>query len=212
MYHGVAGDFSSTDAILSTNSQDFGVINEQYLLSHEDDVFSLNDSCLDENSYFAAPPLHELYRYHVFFSHSSEDRAWVEDIVYRLEAHPFYYKCYFCCTDNFHRRLSIVQSSLCAAMLSERVVIVLTRNYISKTWREFQDILKNLTNMSLYKQRMVIVKVDDCDIPEQLQVLGFMESNDMDFFQTFVRKLRSGEYTHFVILLYNCHTMLMINY
>ena len=41
----------------------------------------------------AAPPLNELYRYHVFLSHCAQDVGWVQEAVARLQAPPFGYKC-----------------------------------------------------------------------------------------------------------------------
>lgn len=43
----------------------------------------------------AAPPLSELYRYHVFFSHCAQDVAWVQSVVERLQDAPYNYRCAF---------------------------------------------------------------------------------------------------------------------
>ena len=44
------------------------------------------------------------------------------------------------------------QKVLCAAMLSERVVLVLSRKYVTDTWFSFEKTLKQLTQMSLHNQ------------------------------------------------------------
>ncbi|XP_071087517.1 uncharacterized protein [Haliotis cracherodii] len=154
---------------------------------------SLVDSCVDfeDDDQCAAPPLSDLYRYHVFFSHCPADVEWVEETVNKLQTPPYTYKTYYLC-EKFNRRLSISQNLLCAVMLSERVVLVLSKKYVEETWPEFQEILKNLTATSLHKQRMLIVKLEDCEIPEILDVCGFLDATDPGFFQFFTRRLKSG--------------------
>ena len=87
---------------------------------------------------------------------------------------------------------SMIQSTLCAAMLSERVVIVLSRNYVCSTWFEFQEILQNLTDTSLHQQRMVVIKLEDCDIPEPLQNVGYLDIRQKNFYHLLTQMLRSG--------------------
>ncbi|XP_041376654.1 uncharacterized protein LOC121389105 [Gigantopelta aegis] len=158
-------------------------------LKHEQ---SFADSCIDYDEELSkAPPLQDLYRYHVFFSHCAADIDWVTDTVRKLQAAPFCYKCYYLC-EKFNRRLSIVQNLLCAAMLSERVVLVLTRSFLEDTWPDFQDILKSLTTTSLHKQRMLVVLLEECPIPEQLEHFGFIDAKDPDFFHIFTSRLKSG--------------------
>ncbi|XP_046558206.1 uncharacterized protein LOC124267331 [Haliotis rubra] len=153
---------------------------------------SLVDSCVDfeDDDQCAAPSLSDLYRYHVFFSHCPADVEWVKDTVHKLQTPPYTYKTYYLC-EKFNRRLSISQNLLCAVMLSERVVLVLSKKYVEETWPEFQEILKNLTATSLHKQRMLIVKLEDCEIPEILDVCGSLDATDPGFFQLFTRRLKS---------------------
>ena len=148
---------------------------------------------------YSAPPLDELYKYHIFFSHSSEDEAWVMDLVAKLENEPYNYKCFYTSIRNKTKGL-LSQNSMCAAMLSERVVVVLTRHYVKSTWFEYQDILQNFTQCSLYRQRIICVLLRDCEIPDSVVSLGFLDARVDDFFKCFVRHLRSGNCYLFFIL------------
>ena len=56
-------------------------------------VSNVNASSPSGSESLAAPPLNELYRYHVFLSHCAEDVGWVQEAVARLQAPPFCYKC-----------------------------------------------------------------------------------------------------------------------
>lgn len=156
------------------------------------------DDCINMDSFFPAPPLQDLYRYHIFFTHSPHDNVWVEGIVNKLEDCPYYYKCYYNNNNNrtSKNKSSNIQSTLCAAMLSERVVIVLSRNYVCSTWFEFQEILQNLTDSSLHQQRMVVIKLEDCDSPEPLKNVGYLDVRQKNFYHLLTQTLRSGEYNY----------------
>lgn len=151
------------------------------------------DDCINMDSFFPAPPLQDLYRYHIFFTHSPHDNVWVEGIVNKLEDCPYYYKCYYNNNNNrtSKNKSSNIQSTLCAAMLSERVVIVLSRNYVCSTWFEFQEILQNLTDSSLHQQRMVVIKLEDCDSPEPLKNVGYLDVRQKNFYHLLTQTLRS---------------------
>ncbi|CAC5399241.1 unnamed protein product [Mytilus coruscus] len=153
------------------------------------DTITYSES-LDFDISLSAPDLHELYRYHVFFSHCNEDKSWVCSIMNKLESEPYNYKCSYGDFQNANK-LSFFQSALCSAMLSERVVVVLTPNYVKTAWKEFREILQNLTEKSLYRQRMLVVLLKDCMIPEPLQQLGFLDARESDFFPCFVRYVGS---------------------
>ncbi|KAL8625618.1 hypothetical protein ACOMHN_043893 [Nucella lapillus] len=138
-----------------------------------------------------APPLNELYRYHVFFSHCAQDAAWVQDMIARLSAPPYGYLCVY--TPEVEKDpTALEQSLLCSAMLSERVVLVFSRQYVQDTWFTFEKVLRQLTQMSLHNQRIMGVLLEDCDIPESLGELYFLDSSDPDFFDVFSKRLKTG--------------------
>ena len=174
---------SSFDGSLTENAYKFGNFY---------DTLTYSES-LDLDVSYSAPDLHELYRYHVFFSHCNEDKNWVSGIIHQLDSEPYNYKCSYG-DFQYANKLSFFQSALCSAMLSERVVVVLTPNYVKTTWKEFREILQNLTEKSLYRQRMLVVLLKDCMIPEPLQQMGFLDARESDFFPCFVKYLGSGEF------------------
>ncbi|XP_034313190.2 uncharacterized protein [Magallana gigas] len=140
--------------------------------------------------FYTAPPLKDLYRYHIFFSHSLEDSKWISGLVHRLESEPYSYKCHY--NDSVTQtKQNVHQTLMSAVILSERVVIVLSPSYVKSNWNEFQELLQNLTTCSLYQQRMLVVLLKDCNIPDHLQPLGFLDARECDFFDCLVRHLRS---------------------
>ena len=78
-------------------------------------------------------------------------------------------------------------------MLSERVVLVLSKQYVRETWFVFEKILRQLTQMSLHNQRIMGVLLEDCDIPDTLGELYFLDTSDPDFFDVFVKRLKTGD-------------------
>uniref|UniRef100_K1R0M7 Uncharacterized protein n=1 Tax=Magallana gigas TaxID=29159 RepID=K1R0M7_MAGGI len=141
--------------------------------------------------FYTAPPLKDLYRYHIFFSHSLEDSKWISGLVHRLESEPYSYKCHY--NDSVTQtKQNVHQTLMSAVILSERVVIVLSPSYVKSNWNEFQELLQNLTTCSLYQQRMLVVLLKDCNIPDHLQPLGFLDARECDFFDCLVRHLRSA--------------------
>ena len=134
-----------------------------------------------------------MYRYHVFFSHSADDIDWVRQTIGRLQSPPFCYQCYYLC-DKFHHRLSIVQNLQCALMLSERVILVLTKQYVTDTWPDFLTMMKSLTSASLRQLRMLVLVLDECGIPAELEHNEFLDARDCDFFRMLVTRLKSGKF------------------
>ncbi|GFO19553.1 toll-like receptor 2-like protein [Plakobranchus ocellatus] len=155
-----------------------GPYSQHAMLQHQDTV--------------SAPPIQDLYRYHVFFSHCPEDREWVEHMVSHLEAPPFNYTCAYASVEDEADPATLQQRILCAAMLSERVVLVLSNRYVEETWFNFEKTLKQLTQMSLHNQRIMGVLLEDCEIPDSLGELYFLDSSDPDFFHVFTKRLKTS--------------------
>ncbi|CAG5125763.1 unnamed protein product, partial [Candidula unifasciata] len=157
-------------------------------------LLSLQDTqlLLQNQDTMSAPPIQDLYRYHVFFSHCPEDRDWVEHIVAHLEAPPFNYTCAYASLQDEADPATLQQRILCAAMLSERVVLVLSKKYVEDVWSSFEKTLKQLTKMSLHNQRIMGVLLEDCEIPESLGELYFLDSSDPDFFHVFAKRLKTS--------------------
>lgn len=116
----------------------------------------------------------------------------MENIAEKLRSTPLEYRCCYS-NDTDKPGINFLQSLLCAAILSEIVVIVLTPSYVTGTWFDFQETMTHLTKLSLHKQRMLIVLLEDCEIPEPLQHLGFLDAQDPDFVRSLVLAIHSGK-------------------
>ncbi|XP_076462429.1 uncharacterized protein LOC143294818 [Babylonia areolata] len=138
-----------------------------------------------------APALSELYRYHVFLSHCEQDVGWARDMAARLQAPPYGYSCAYT-PEEERDPATLEQKLLCAAMLSERVVMVLSQRYVQETWFVFEKVLRQLTQMSLHNQRIMGVLLEDCHIPDTLGELYFLDTSDPDFFEVFTKRLKTG--------------------
>ena len=66
--------------------------------------------------------------------------------------------------------------------------------YVEETWFNFEKTLKQLTQMSLHNQRIMGVLLEDCDIPDSLGELYFLDSSDPDFFHVFTKRLKTSEW------------------
>jgi hypothetical protein len=99
---------------------------------HDNDSIGTYSDSLDTESPYAATPIQTLYRYHVFFSHRAEDQPWVENVVNKIQSETFEYRCYH--SDyRVQTKINMLQNTLCAAMLSERVVVVLSKSYVTNS-------------------------------------------------------------------------------
>ena len=72
-------------------------------------------------------------------------------------------------------------------------MLVLSKQYVRETWFVFEKILRQLTQMSLHNQRIMGVLLEDCDIPDTLGELYFLDTSDPDFFDVFVKRLKTGD-------------------
>ncbi|GAB1607139.1 hypothetical protein Ahia01_000997100, partial [Argonauta hians] len=77
-------------------------------------------------------------------------------------------------------------------MLSERVVIALSRSYVQTTWHVLQEALQALTRSSLHRQRLVVVLLEDCPIPAPLRAVGHLDVRHEQFYTALTQLLRSN--------------------
>jgi hypothetical protein len=62
------------------------------------------------------------------------------------------------------------------------------------------QVLRQLTQMSLHNQRIMGVLLEDCDIPDTLGELYFLDTSDPDFFDVFTKRLKTGQLLWYSIL------------
>ncbi|CAG5121741.1 unnamed protein product, partial [Candidula unifasciata] len=123
----------------------------------------------------SASLMQEKGQYHLFFSHCPQDRQWVEHLIAELQSPPYNYLC----------------TVLRAAMLSQQVVLVLSRHYLQGTWASFEKTMRQLSQMSQYHHQVLAVLLEDCDIPESIGSFYCLEARAPDFFLAFTSRFQS---------------------
>jgi hypothetical protein len=122
----------------------------------------------------------------VFISHASEDSAWCEKLVERLQTYGLL--IWF---DKFQVRAG---SSLTNAINeglanSRRVVIVMTPDYFAKNWTQVEAFVA-INQDSSGRQRFVIPTLrKDCTIPPLLQTIKYLDFRDDTHFEDNCRRL-----------------------
>ena len=103
---------------------------------------------------------------------------------------------YKCCYDvrDFDENGTLVQNIMCSVMLSEKIVVVLGPDYLESTWREYEETLSNMMSITQLRQRVILVILEDCEIPDSLKLLNYIDIRKDNFWDKFFRDLRNGEY------------------
>jgi toll-like receptor 13 len=143
-------------------------------------------------------PAHRLddkYRYHAFVSYNPNDRHWVEeDLIHRLEAEPHSFKCCFDQRD-YDKNVSEIQNIVCSIMLSERVIIVLSPSYVENSWLHYEETIAHITAISQHKQRVIILVLDDCEIPDALKMLNYISVHSKNYWNRLLLLLQHGKFS-----------------
>lgn len=110
----------------------------------------------------------------------------------RLEDEPYNYRC--CLADrDFDDKISHLQNVLCSVMLSQRVIVVLTPDFVNDSWGEYEDALAHLTSLSQRRQRIVPIVLEQCPlIPESLRSMQALDARDGTFWETLFSSLFPG--------------------
>ncbi len=99
-------------------------------------------------STLTAGPLDTKHKYHLYLAYHPDNIQWVRDLVGRLEAEPWAYRCCYAERDS-DAKCTPTQNILCSIMLSHRVVIVLTPHFIRDYWEEYESALSHMAAMTL---------------------------------------------------------------
>ena len=139
-----------------------------------------------------ASPLDTKHRYHVFFAYSARDVIWVEYVVRRLESEPYHYQCCYAARD-FNANVTHVQNVLCSIMLSQRIVVVLTPEFVNGSWGEYEESIMHLTLMSQCRLSIVLVTLEQCEVPESVKSWQLINAHDDSFWQCLLQSLQPGQ-------------------
>lgn len=139
-------------------------------------------------------PLDSRFRYHLFFAHDGHDKEWVEWAVGRLESPP--YGC-CCCIEgrDFDPRVNRLQNVLCSAMLSRRMVFVVSTAFLENCWKDLEDGLTQLVFQGQGRHRIISVILDDCVgvIPDLLRLELLVDARHEPNSETILQTLFAGE-------------------
>lgn len=138
-----------------------------------------------------AHQLDEKYRYHAFVFYHHSDRQWVLSLIRKLESPPYNFKCCYDLRD-FYRNTSVVQNTVCAMMLSERIIIAVSPAFVTATWREYEDTLVHLTALTQRKQRVIpiLLEAQSTDLPEPLRNLSCIQAASPKHWEQLLMALR----------------------
>ena len=137
-------------------------------------------------------PLDQKHRYHLFIAYHEDNLSWVENIVKVLESEPYSFKCCYAQRD-FDVKSTAVQNILCSAMLSQHTVVVLTPGFVEDVWGDYEEGLSHLTTVTLPRQRVIPVLLEECKAPDSLRMLPMIDARPQDFLEALFRSVCNGE-------------------
>ncbi len=146
-------------------------------------------------STLTASPLDQKHKYHLFFAYHPANREWTQDLVKRLEAEPWAYKCCYADRD-FDTKCNSTQNMLCSIMLSHRIVVVLTPKFLKELWDEYEESLAHLASMTLRKQRVIPIVLEETKVPDSLRMLRVVDARREDFWDVFLQNVCLGEWQY----------------
>jgi hypothetical protein len=112
------------------------------------------------------------YQYDVFISYSSQDRNWVKtNLITRLED-----KGFKTCIDyrDFIPGMPSIKNIEQSVLNSHKTLLVMTPNYLSSSWTEFENILLQTLDPSNQQLRLIPVLQQKCDLPLRLRTLTYL--------------------------------------
>ena len=129
----------------------------------------------------------DTYRYDAFISYSHEDNAWVRDTLMPcLEGEGLRV-----CID--FRDFEVGAPSLVnmenAVERSRKTLLVLTPNWVSSEWTEFEALLIQTRDPAGRGRRILPLMVQPCELPSRLQVFTYLDLTDPAQFDSQMRRL-----------------------
>lgn len=119
-------------------------------------------------------------QYHVFFIYRTvfPDKDWVKQVAESLEASEMGFKCAFHERD-FVPGQSIFDNIVYFLKCSLKIVIVLTPEFLNSAWTKYETELAQILSMNHDDIRIIPVVVQNCDIPDILKTLTYLDATDV---------------------------------
>ncbi|CAG2224787.1 unnamed protein product [Mytilus edulis] len=133
------------------------------------------------------------FRYDFFVSHSHLDGSWVDKTFLRhLESKFDESDVAFrgCIADrDFTPGISVLDNILAAIGESNKVILVISESFVSSNWCQYEADQAVIRSLKSKDDNCVIpVLLEDCDIPDKIAHLNYVNlSNDTDFKREFRR-------------------------
>jgi hypothetical protein len=125
--------------------------------------------------------------YDVFISHASEDAAWCEKLVKRLQKYGLK-----ACFDKpqFRSPGASVSNAINEGLAnSRRVLLIMTPDYFTKDWTQAEASLAMSQDSSGRRRVVIPLLLKDCAIPPSLQSLKYSDFRDEVHFEDNCRRL-----------------------
>ncbi|XP_078613599.1 uncharacterized protein LOC144883168 isoform X1 [Branchiostoma floridae x Branchiostoma japonicum] len=155
----------------------------------EDDTDSNSSSNNGRMVVGVAPPLDQLEKYHVFFCYSSADAPWVKVMINKLESDELGFKCCFHERD-FIPGMSIIENIVRSIQKSQKTVFVLSRDFVASRWCNFERQIVMGANLREENKKVIPVMLRECDLPDFLQHMTYLEEWTPYFFDRFIGALK----------------------
>ena len=136
-----------------------------------------------------APVLNNRLLYHVFFLYHSNDHDWVVDVAEKLEGPALGFKC--CCMErDLDSKLSLFQVTQYGIHNSRKTVLVLSSDFVGELWNSTDPPLLSERDVLLVHKDLVLLLMQDCDIPTVLGDLVYVDTGQEDWWTQLVARLQ----------------------
>ncbi|XP_078613253.1 uncharacterized protein LOC144882965 [Branchiostoma floridae x Branchiostoma japonicum] len=133
-----------------------------------------------------APPLDQHEKHHVFFCYSNANAPWVKDMIDKLESDELGFKCCFHERD-FIPGMSIIENIVRSI---QKTVFVLSRDFVASRWCNFERQMLMGANLREENKKVIPVMLRECDLPDFLQHMTYLEEWTPYFFDRFIGALK----------------------
>ena len=137
-----------------------------------------------------APNLARGQMYHVMLLYHRGDHEWVFLLAQKLQSPSIGLQC-FCQDGDFDPSGSVVENIIQAFSHSRKTVLVLSHIFLRETWPTCRiKLAAILEGKTVTRKRIVVVAIDDCEIPSCLAGLPYLVRTDSaDWYPALLRGL-----------------------
>lgn len=128
--------------------------------------------------------------FHVFFSHSSEDRQWVIEMVNKLESPEFGFRCCFADRD-FDIGVPVFENVIKYINLSKKTVIVLTPHFLQSPWCSYETRITMEMDLGTKQRLLVPIMLRNCRVPDFIGRLSYIEVDNEHFWDRFLQAIHN---------------------